>query len=108
MFNYKERRALKEFKEKCFTLTKCILEIKVFGSRVRGDNEQDSDFDLFVVVNDGGLIEDKIIDIAFDINLKYDIYISPRVIPSSILNGCGYFGTTLKTGFHIPFGYNFS
>lgn len=86
--NYKGRNALKKFKERCFaSFGEKIVEIQLFGSRARQNNKPDSDFDLFVVVNeDISSIEDKIIDIAFDINLKYGIYISPRVVSISILN----------------------
>ncbi len=31
-------------------------------------------------------VEDKVLDIAFEMNLKYEVYISPRVIDRATLN----------------------
>ncbi|MGH7872708.1 MAG: nucleotidyltransferase domain-containing protein, partial [Candidatus Binatia bacterium] len=69
------------------TLGKNLLEAKLFGSRATGRDQPDSDIDLLVVVNrKGAETEDRVLDIAFDVNLKHDVYISPRVIDRSTLS----------------------
>jgi predicted nucleotidyltransferase len=61
-----------------------ILDIRLFGSKARGDASADSDIDvalLFESLTDG--VKFKIFNIAFDVNLEFDVYISPRVISKS-------------------------
>jgi uncharacterized protein len=62
------------------------VELRLFGSKARGDGTPESDLDV-AVVTDGPShgCEDEVVDIAFDVDLAYDVYISPRVLPSSIL-----------------------
>ena len=63
-----------------------MLELRLFGSRARGDAAPDSDFDVHVVVRDDRVgAADRVIDIAFDVNLANDLYISPRVVTASNL-----------------------
>jgi len=58
-----------------------LLEIRLFGSTARGTSTSESDIDILVVVeNENGSIRDKVIDIAVDINIKYDVVISPIVM----------------------------
>jgi len=64
-----------------------LLEAKLFGSKATGRDQPDSDIDVLVIVDQNGVeIEDRVLDIAFDVNLKHDVYISPRVIDRSILS----------------------
>lgn len=84
----KERAAVQEFcaavREK---LGSAVKEIKLFGSKVRGTDTPESDIDLFIVVSERTPeIEDTIIDLAFTADLKYDVYISPRVVAQSVLD----------------------
>jgi predicted nucleotidyltransferase len=68
-------------------LGKNLLEAKLFGSKATGKDQPDSDIDVFVVVKKNGVeVEDRVLDIAFDVNLKHDVYISPRVVARSILS----------------------
>lgn len=53
----------------------------LFGSRSRGDFEGLSDFDLLVIVSDIR-IKDRVIGILHDIELKYDMPISPVIFTS--------------------------
>jgi len=63
-----------------------ILGIRLFGSKAKAMSSEDSDIDVLVIINKPDIsIEDIIIDIAFDINLKHDVYISPRVISQDIM-----------------------
>jgi uncharacterized protein len=63
-----------------------LIEVKLFGSKATGKDEPDSDIDVLVAVEEGGIeIEDQVLDIAFDINLKHEVYVSPRVIDRATL-----------------------
>jgi len=84
----KDAAALEEFLRSLRgALGKNLLEAKLFGSKATGRDQPDSDIDVLVVVNRNGVeIEDQVLDIAFDVNLKHEVYISPRVIDRSILS----------------------
>jgi predicted nucleotidyltransferase len=63
-----------------------LVELRLFGSKARGDSRADSDIDVLVVVSgDRVKSEDLAIDIAFDVNLAHDVYISPRVLTADSL-----------------------
>ena len=64
-----------------------LLDLRLFGSKARGDATPDSDLDVAVIIEtpDDG-VEDLVIDIAFDIDLAFDVYLSPRVIPTAVLH----------------------
>ncbi len=57
-----------------FRLRQTIL----FGSKSRGDFNQWSDVDLFVIVNEekNWVNREKLADITFDVNLQYDTQLS--------------------------------
>ena len=84
------RRALTEFVTRLRQqLSEHILEIRLFGSEARGQASPESDIDVLVVVQPDAArvpMEDRIIDIAFDVNLDFGVYISPRVVTLGILN----------------------
>lgn len=66
-----------------------MLDVRLFGSEARGEARDDSDIDVLIVVQPDeqrGELEDRIIDIAFDVNLEYGVYISPRVLTPTILS----------------------
>ncbi len=78
----KENNALRQFKETAErTLGTRLEKILLFGSKARGEDEEESDIDIMVVVRDrDSAIEDMIIDIAYEVNLRFDLYLSPKVI----------------------------
>jgi len=51
------------------------VELILFGSKARGDFEEFSDIDILILVNEdvNQRLKDNIIEIAYDIELKYDI-----------------------------------
>ena len=54
-----------------------LLQVKLFGSKSRGDFQQDSDIDLLLVVRQRTKeILDKLAELHLDIDLKYDPHIS--------------------------------
>jgi predicted nucleotidyltransferase len=84
------RAALVEYVKRLRTvLTEHVLDVRLFGSEARGETASDSDLDVLVVVQPEdrrASLEDRIVDIAFDIDLEYDVYISPCVVTPGILN----------------------
>ena len=61
-----------------------LAEIVLYGSYARNDYTENSDIDLLVVLyrlDSPGKEIDKIVDVIYDINLKYNILIS--VVPVS-------------------------
>jgi predicted nucleotidyltransferase len=58
-----------------------ILGIWLFGSRARGQSTPESDFDVLITTRSGDYhLADEIIKIATNLMLKYNLYISPKVI----------------------------
>jgi len=74
-----EYQALVEFKEKLSQkLAGEVLELKLFGSKVRGDSHKESDIDVLVVLKrKTKKNEDFILELTTDLLLKYGILISP-------------------------------
>ena len=83
----KDAEALQEFLERVRQLLGInLIEVKLFGSKATGKDQRDSDIDVLVAVEKGGVeIEDQVLEIAFDVNLKHDVYVSPRVIDRATL-----------------------
>ncbi len=83
----KDRAALAEFGRRVrAALGSNLLDLRLFGSKARGEAAPDSDLDVAVIVESPtGGVEDLVIDIAFDIDLAFDVYLSPRVIPTAVL-----------------------
>jgi uncharacterized protein len=84
------RLAVEEFVRRLRqALSSHMLDVRLFGSEARGEATSESDIDVLVVVQpdtDRVSFEDRIIDIAFDVNLEFGVYISPRVVTPGILN----------------------
>jgi len=59
-----------------------VEKVLFFGSRSRGDFRGSSDMDLLVVIDNINL-KDSVIHILHDIELEYDVPISPVVFTSS-------------------------
>jgi predicted nucleotidyltransferase len=63
-----------------------LIALKLFGSQVRGEAAPDSDLDVLVAVDEASpALENAILDLAFQVNLAHDVYISPRVIARRVL-----------------------
>jgi predicted nucleotidyltransferase len=57
-----------------------VVEMRVFGSRARGDNESDSDMDVFIEIERHTReIEEIVRDIAWETGLEYFIHVSPLI-----------------------------
>jgi len=64
-----------------------LVTLKLFGSHARGEATPDSDLDVLVLVDEASpAVENAVLDLAFDVNLAHDVYISPRVIGRRIFD----------------------
>jgi len=63
------------------TLGGNLVEVKLFGSKARGDARMDSDIDVLVIISSGDRrMCDVVYGIATDILLETEVCISPKVI----------------------------
>jgi len=54
-----------------------LLDLRLFGSKARGTDLHDSDLDVMIVLEDSSpSIESEIDDLIFEINLKYNCFIT--------------------------------
>ncbi|MBE9174587.1 nucleotidyltransferase domain-containing protein [Synechocystis salina LEGE 06155] len=75
-----DRQAVLEFQSRLKTFV-FILDLRVFGSRARGDATEESDLDLFIKVKElSQSIREQIYDLAWEIGFKYDRVISTFVV----------------------------
>ena len=74
-----EERALKRLREELFAKYP-IIDIRLYGSKARGEGRQDSDLDVMIELPDyDRAIVEKIDDIVYRINLEHDVFISALV-----------------------------
>lgn len=59
-----------------------VVEVILFGSRTHGNPDKSSDYDVLIVLdhNYTGKDENKILDLCYDIDLKYDILLDVHLI----------------------------
>jgi len=78
----KEQLIVKKFKTAVDkAIGRNLIEIKLFGSKARGDSQMESDIDILLITECGDWhIRNVIYDIATDILLEDGICISPKVI----------------------------
>jgi predicted nucleotidyltransferase len=62
-----------------------VKEVILFGSQARGDTREYSDFDILIILDQDytGKDENRILDLCYDINLKYNILIDAHIISRS-------------------------
>src|SRR3989338_2418563 len=74
--------AIRSFKERLVGLLGARLkEIRLFGSRARGEGDEESDIDLLLLVKDLGREEkSRILDWACDLSLDTNVRLSPLVM----------------------------
>ena len=80
--------AVAEFADKVrAALGSDVLDMRLFGSKAAGCDSPDSDIDILVVVAEArAYVEDRILAIAFDVNLAHDVFISPSVVGRATLD----------------------
>jgi predicted nucleotidyltransferase len=77
-----ERAALVEFTASARRLLgPDLLDLRLFGSRARGEGDEDSDVDVALIVTAAGRARRyEVYDLAFDLQLRTGIDIAPSVI----------------------------
>jgi uncharacterized protein len=64
-----------------------VKDVFLFGSQARGDSKEYSDYDILIVLDNeySGKDENKILDLCYDIDLKYNILIDVHIISNEEL-----------------------
>jgi predicted nucleotidyltransferase len=71
-----EKRALKELRKQLIA-NYLIIDIRLYGSKARGEGREDSDLDVMIEIPGyDRAVVGKIDDIIYRINLKHDVFIS--------------------------------
>lgn len=71
-----EKKALEVLKKTLAENYK-ILDFRIYGSKAKGTDVPDSDLDVMIALEDhSSAIESHIDDLIFDINLRYDCFIT--------------------------------
>ena len=65
-----------------------IDRIIFFGSRTRGDSEKYSDYDILIILKNDydWRLEDKILSLCYEIDLKHNILTDVKIISNQALN----------------------
>jgi predicted nucleotidyltransferase len=65
-----------------------IKDVILFGSRSVGNSNIWSDYDVLIIVDKdySGKDENQILDLCYDIDLKYDIFLDVHILSSQELN----------------------
>jgi len=70
-----DKRLLSEFGQD-------VLDVRVFGSKARGEAGPDSDLDILVLVRRSDYaVKHAILWLASEVSLDFDVLLSPRVVP---------------------------
>lgn len=79
--NLKERAGIHRFVERARHLMgQSLIDIRIFGSKVRGDFDKESDIDILLVIDsDDWHIQEEISKIAADVNMEFNCNISPVI-----------------------------
>jgi uncharacterized protein len=100
--------AVVEFKRKLAgQLGDALMELKVFGSKVKKKDTLYSDLDIIIILDQvDSKHKDIVFDAAVDVNLKYDVVISPIIYSSTeysndLFKETYFYKTTQSEGIRI-------
>lgn len=64
-----------------------VSKVLLFGSRAKGKNHQDSDYDVLILLNEdyNWTYKDKIIEAIYEIELAWEVFIDVKVISKNEL-----------------------
>jgi len=85
---------------------KSVIDVILFGSQALGDSNEFSDFDVLIILeNDySGKDENQILDLCYDIDLKYNIFLDVHLISikelTSVRGRQAVFINAIKSGIH--------
>ncbi len=85
---------------------KTIKDVILFGSQARGDSKKYSDYDVLIVLDNdySGKDENQILDLCYDIDLKYNILLDVHLISinelTSIRGRQSIFVNAIKLGIY--------
>jgi len=103
-----EQNAVTEFKANLVNkIGSSLIEIKLFGSKATDSSTTYSDLDLLVILSEVTTdLKELIYDVAVDINLKYDVVISPviyskHLYQSDYLKDTYFYKATVQDGISI-------
>ncbi|OHD68399.1 MAG: hypothetical protein A2W19_14375 [Spirochaetes bacterium RBG_16_49_21] len=72
-----EKRAIELLKKKLMSRFN-IIEMKLYGSKARGDHTPESDIDIMIELEERDYkLESDIFSVIYDINLENDVFITP-------------------------------
>ena len=98
-----EKAALRELKEH-LARDFGLVEMRLFGSRARGEGDVESDLDVLAVLERTDWeTEKRIYDIAFDLDLKHDVVLSMIIysrtdFDSPLNKACGFYREVQRDG----------
>ncbi len=85
-----------------------VFAVILFGSRVKGTANKDSDYDVVIVINtrDDRKVRKQINDLCYDLELKYNIFLDTQVISKDELEyglrgKHPVFRLAVKEGIHV-------
>lgn len=87
--NIKEKKALTDYKNNLRKNYPTLIErMMLFGSKARGDYHKYSDIDILLITNKKANRNKwkKMIEMATDPMLEYEVEISPRILPEKEFN----------------------
>lgn len=81
MLSPENRTIAQAFKAKLHETGIIPLELRVFGSRARGDHEEFSDLDVLIVLGEvTDQLKDAVYDCAWEVGFDNDLLIAPRAL----------------------------
>ena len=89
------------------SLDNIVSDVVIFGSRVKGQANKNSDYDVLIVININynRKVQKSINDLCYDLDLKYNIFLDTQIISefelkNSIRGKHPVFKNALKEGLH--------
>jgi len=65
-----------------------LIELRLFGSRARGEGSAESDLDVACIVTDTGRARrHELQDLAYDVGLRHGVLVAAMVISAAVLDG---------------------